>query len=197
VPAGVFIPSVTIGSAFGRLFGECMFAWFPTGIRGIQHATQAGEFSYIHPAVYSVVGECECRTRMIPRAARTGAASFCGAVTHSVSVVVILFELTGQTSFILPTMVGVVRAHTSLMCTDGRHHSHGRRCVFTAVDIRQYYPNQTSSILTRHTSIEFSVCCNARRVRTHGAHNFSVHTVHVEQIMVRDVSYLSGDCTYR
>lgn len=34
-----------------------------------------------------------------------GAAAFSGAVTHTISVSVILFEMTGQITHIIPTMV--------------------------------------------------------------------------------------------
>lgn len=49
IPAGVFIPSLVIGAAVGRLFGEAMFAWFPYGIHPHDHIT-------IKPGVYAVIG---------------------------------------------------------------------------------------------------------------------------------------------
>ena len=70
------------GAAFGRLVGEAMGVWFPApfGING----------NVISPGGYAVVG----------------AASLAGAVTHTISTSVIVFELTGQITHILPIMVG-------------------------------------------------------------------------------------------
>lgn len=62
------------GAAFGRLGGEAMAAWFPQGIR-----SSDGLFSPIVPGGYAVIG----------------AAALAGSVTHTISVSVIVFELTG------------------------------------------------------------------------------------------------------
>ncbi|CAI2343257.1 unnamed protein product [Caenorhabditis sp. 36 PRJEB53466] len=51
----------------------------------------------IRPGVYAVVG----------------AAAFCGAVTHTVSVAVIVFELTGQLCHLLPVMIAVLIANAT------------------------------------------------------------------------------------
>ncbi|NP_001315638.1 chloride channel protein 2a [Danio rerio] len=89
VPCGAFMPVFLIGAAFGRLVGESMAAFFPDGI----HAD-----STVYPIVpggYAVVG----------------AAALSGAVTHTVSTAVIVFELTGQISHILPVMIAVILAN--------------------------------------------------------------------------------------
>ncbi|XP_051984980.1 chloride channel protein 2-like [Xyrauchen texanus] len=89
VPCGAFMPVFLIGAAFGRLVGESMAAIFPEGI----HAD-----STVYPIVpggYAVVG----------------AAALSGAVTHTVSTAVIVFELTGQISHILPVMIAVILAN--------------------------------------------------------------------------------------
>ncbi|MGH0144691.1 UNVERIFIED_CONTAM: hypothetical protein FKN15_036175 [Acipenser sinensis] len=89
VPCGAFMPVFVIGAAFGRLVGESMAAWFPDGI----HAD--GNVYRIVPGGYAVVG----------------AAALAGAVTHTVSTAVIVFELTGQISHILPVMIAVIMAN--------------------------------------------------------------------------------------
>ncbi|XP_055620325.1 chloride channel protein 2 isoform X2 [Toxorhynchites rutilus septentrionalis] len=83
VPSGIFIPVFKIGAAFGRLIGEAMHLWFPYGVR------YGGKLAPIIPGGYSVVG----------------AAAFSGAVTHTVSVGVIVFEMTGQITHIVPVMI--------------------------------------------------------------------------------------------
>uniref|UniRef100_A0AC34QAI3 Chloride channel protein n=1 Tax=Panagrolaimus sp. JU765 TaxID=591449 RepID=A0AC34QAI3_9BILA len=77
IPCGIFGPSYIIGGCIGRLTGEIVaYSWDRTDF-------------HIYPGVYAVVG----------------AAAFCGGVTHTVSVAVIVFELTGQIVYILPVMV--------------------------------------------------------------------------------------------
>ncbi|XP_041420675.1 chloride channel protein 2 isoform X2 [Xenopus laevis] len=89
VPCGAFMPVFVIGAAFGRLVGESMAVWFPDGIQ------TDGSTYRIVPGGYAVVG----------------AAALSGAVTHTVSTAVIVFELTGQISHILPVMIAVILAN--------------------------------------------------------------------------------------
>ena len=69
------------GAAFGRVVGEMMDFAFIKGING----------RLISPGGYAVVG----------------AAAMAGGVTHTISTSVIVFELTGQITHILPVMVGL------------------------------------------------------------------------------------------
>lgn len=82
----MFIPVFKIGAAFGRIVGESFFLWFPSGVR------YGGHISQIIAGGYAVVG----------------AAAFSGAVTHTVSVGVIVFEMTGQITHIVPVMIAVL-----------------------------------------------------------------------------------------
>ncbi|CAH1972148.1 unnamed protein product [Acanthoscelides obtectus] len=86
VPSGSFIPVFKIGAAFGRIVGELMHMWFPTGMR------YGGTVAQIIPGGYATVG----------------AAAFSGAVTHTISVSVIVFEMTGQITHIIPIMIAVL-----------------------------------------------------------------------------------------
>ncbi|OWF52055.1 chloride channel protein 2-like isoform X3 [Mizuhopecten yessoensis] len=89
IPAGVFVPVFTVGAAFGRLVGEGMAAWFPEGI------PSGNVIRKIVPGGYAVVG----------------AASLSGSVTRTISTSVIVFELTGQISHVLPAVVAVLIAN--------------------------------------------------------------------------------------
>ncbi|XP_071494370.1 chloride channel protein 2-like [Diadema antillarum] len=89
VPSGVFIPVFTIGAAFGRLVGEAMAVWFPEGI------PNGDVLNKVVPGGYAVVG----------------AAALSGSVTHTISTSVIVFELTGQITHILPVMIAVLIAN--------------------------------------------------------------------------------------
>jgi len=87
-PSGVFIPVLKMGAAYGRLLGEIMASIYPNGIK------------YSHPAA------------LVPGSyAVVGAAALSGAVTHTVSTSVILFEMTGQIVHIIPVILGVLIAN--------------------------------------------------------------------------------------
>lgn len=75
MPSGSFIPVFKIGGALGRATGELMHLALPTGI-----AFASERLAPIIPGGYAIVG----------------AAAFAGAVTHSISVSVIVFEVTGK-----------------------------------------------------------------------------------------------------
>ncbi|KYN02560.1 Chloride channel protein 2 [Cyphomyrmex costatus] len=82
VPSGIFIPVFKIGAALGRAVGEAMALWFPTDYI----------VKLFHLGGYATVG----------------AAAFSGAVTHTISVSVIIFEMTGQITHIVPIMIAVL-----------------------------------------------------------------------------------------
>ncbi|KAL7305148.1 hypothetical protein TKK_0002546 [Trichogramma kaykai] len=89
VPSGIFIPVFKIGAALGRAIGEAMALQFPNGVR------YGGIITPIVPGGYATVG----------------AAAFSGAVTHTISVSVIIFEMTGQITHIVPMMIAVLIAN--------------------------------------------------------------------------------------
>ncbi|KIM24057.1 hypothetical protein M408DRAFT_331976 [Serendipita vermifera MAFF 305830] len=95
VPAGIFLPSITIGATLGRAVGIIMHAmhqkWPMLWIFNTCPPEPGSRC--IFPGFYSVVG----------------AAAMLGGVTRmTVSLVVILFELTGALSHVLPIMISVI-----------------------------------------------------------------------------------------
>ncbi|CAJ0610119.1 unnamed protein product [Cylicocyclus nassatus] len=82
IPSGVFMPIFVIGASIGRLFGEMVAVTIPPLVGTMN----------IYPGVYAVVG----------------AASFSASVTHTVSVSVMMFEITGQLHCILPVIMSVL-----------------------------------------------------------------------------------------
>ncbi|KAF8972994.1 voltage-gated chloride channel [Flammula alnicola] len=90
VPAGIFVPSMAIGATFGRMVGimvKAMYRAYP----------QSGIFKFcapdvpcITPGTYAFLG---------------AAAALSGVMRITVTVVVIMFELTGALTYILPTMI--------------------------------------------------------------------------------------------
>ncbi|OUC47995.1 putative chloride transporter, ClC family [Trichinella nativa] len=96
VPSGLFVPSLAIGAIGGRLVGITM-EWLALDYRdawwwGIY--CEPGKVC-VQPGLYAMVG----------------AAAVLGGVTRmTVSLVVIMFELTGSLEFIVPTMAAVMFA---------------------------------------------------------------------------------------
>ncbi|KAL7080389.1 hypothetical protein ACQ4LE_000873 [Meloidogyne hapla] len=143
IPAGIFGPSFVLGAAIGRFIGEIMASLYPSGLRGPNDLQ-------IFPGVYAIVGS----------------AALTGGVTHTVSVAVIVFELTGQLLHILPVMIAVLIANA--ICSNLQPSIYD-----SAIKMKQlpYLPDipQTSS-------------------RFHG--------ILVEQFMTRDTKFFSNSTTY-
>uniref|UniRef100_A0A8D2MHB9 Chloride voltage-gated channel 2 n=1 Tax=Zonotrichia albicollis TaxID=44394 RepID=A0A8D2MHB9_ZONAL len=145
VPCGAFMPVFVIGAAFGRLVGESMAAWFPDGIQ-----TDSNTYRIV-PGGYAVVG----------------AAALSGAVTHTVSTAVIVFELTGQMSHILPVMIAVILANAVA---------------------QSLQPSLYDSII-RIKKLPY--------LPELGWGHHEKYNVRVEDIMVRDIHYVTLNCKYR
>ncbi|XP_075274340.1 chloride channel protein 2 isoform X2 [Opisthocomus hoazin] len=145
VPCGAFMPVFVIGAAFGRLVGESMAAWFPDGIH-----TDSNSYRIV-PGGYAVVG----------------AAALSGAVTHTVSTAVIVFELTGQISHILPVMIAVILANAVA---------------------QSLQPSLYDSII-RIKKLPY--------LPELGWGHHEKYNVRVEDIMVRDIRYVTLNCKYR
>ncbi|KAK3864665.1 hypothetical protein Pcinc_029668 [Petrolisthes cinctipes] len=145
VPSGIFIPVFKIGAALGRIMGEGMASAFPSGL------SYGGHNHIIIPGGYSIVG----------------AAALAGAVTHTISTSVIVFELTGQITHILPVMIAVLIANGIAQLLQPSVYD-------SIIQIKKlpYLPD----ILTA----------------TSGAYN-----IYVEDFMVRNVKYIWYGITYR
>ncbi|EDN92530.1 hypothetical protein SS1G_08393 [Sclerotinia sclerotiorum 1980 UF-70] len=97
VPAGIFVPSMAIGASFGRTIGILVQATHEAYPTSVFFASCQPDIPCITPGTYAFLG---------------AAAALSGIMHITVSVVVIMFELTGATTYILPTMivVGVTKA---------------------------------------------------------------------------------------
>ncbi|KAL1777613.1 chloride channel protein 1 [Sigmodon hispidus] len=95
-----------------------------------------------------------------------GAAALTGAVSHTVSTAVICFELTGQIAHILPMMVAVILANMVAQSLQPSLYD-------SIIQVKKlpYLPDL-------------------------GWNQLSKFTIFVEDIMVRDVKFISASCTY-
>ncbi|KAH8119432.1 clc channel [Phellopilus nigrolimitatus] len=97
VPAGIFIPTLGVGACFGRIMGI-----------GVQYL----QFKHPNLPMFSVChGDMDC---VIPGLyAMVGAAATLSGVTRTtVSLAVIMFELTDTLTYVVPVMLSVLTAKT-------------------------------------------------------------------------------------
>jgi chloride channel 2 len=144
VPSGSFTPVFKIGAGFGRLVGELMHVWFPSGMR------YGGQIATIIPGGYATVG----------------AAAFSGSVTHTISVSVIVFEMTGQITHIIPIMIAVLisNAIASLLAPS----------IYDSIILIKKLPYLPDLLPS----------------------SSGMYSVYVEDFMVRDVKYIFNNMTY-
>ncbi|XP_030589953.1 chloride channel K isoform X2 [Archocentrus centrarchus] len=89
LPAGYFMPVFVYGAALGRLVGEGAVYLSPTGV------ASGPQWVPVNPGGYALAG----------------AAAFSGAVTHTLSPVLVAIELTGQFSHAVPILVATLLAN--------------------------------------------------------------------------------------
>jgi chloride channel 3/4/5 len=98
VPAGIFVPSMVVGACVGRAFGSILL---------MIHLVypNLSIFSYcdpnepcINPGIFAIVG---------------AVAALCGVTRMTISLVIVVFELTGIGTMILPLMITVLMAKLS------------------------------------------------------------------------------------
>lgn len=85
IPAGLITPSFIIGAVFGRLYGHIL--------RNIGIAFGVELVKY--EGIYAIVGS----------------AAMASGVTRTVSIAMIIFEISGQTSHMIPVLIGVLLSY--------------------------------------------------------------------------------------
>lgn len=92
VPAGIFVPSMAIGASFGRTVGIIVQSIYEANPSSVFFSACKPDEPCITPGTYAFLG---------------AAAALSGIMHITVTVVVIMFELTGALTYILPTMIVV------------------------------------------------------------------------------------------
>jgi chloride channel 3/4/5 len=93
IPAGIILPSMAIGGLFGRAVGlsvEVVQAAWPTLFL---FASCEPDVPCVTPGTYAIVG---------------AASALAGTTRMTISIVVIMFELTGALTYVLPIMIAVM-----------------------------------------------------------------------------------------
>lgn len=97
VPAGIYVPSMVVGGLMGRMVGHCV-QWlvlkFPqSGL--FSTCALLGPGTCIQPGVYGLIA---------------AGSTMCGVTRLSVTLAVILFELTGSLDYVLPFSLAILVA---------------------------------------------------------------------------------------
>ncbi|KAI1355546.1 chloride channel [Xylaria sp. FL0043] len=93
IPAGIILPSMAIGALFGRAVGIIMEIWQHNHPNFFAFSTCDPDVPCVTPGVYAIIG---------------AAATLAGVTRLTVSIVVIMFELTGALTYVLPIMIAVM-----------------------------------------------------------------------------------------
>jgi len=93
IPAGVLLPSMAIGALYGRVVGLIMEVWQREHPNFIAFASCEPDIPCVTPGTYAIIG---------------AASALAGATRMTVSIVVIMFELTGALTYVLPIMIAVM-----------------------------------------------------------------------------------------
>ncbi|KAK4986612.1 chloride channel [Elasticomyces elasticus] len=93
IPAGVLLPSMAVGALYGRAVGLIVEVWQREHPSWIAFANCEPDVPCVTPGTYAIIG---------------AASALAGATRMTVSVVVIMFELTGALTYVLPIMIAVM-----------------------------------------------------------------------------------------
>lgn len=93
IPAGIILPSMAIGALGGRAVGIIMEIWVQNHPKFYPFRQCAPDVPCINPGTYAIIG---------------AAATLAGVTRMTVSIVVIMFELTGALTYVLPIMIAVM-----------------------------------------------------------------------------------------
>ncbi|APA15217.1 hypothetical protein sscle_14g099870 [Sclerotinia sclerotiorum 1980 UF-70] len=93
VPAGIILPSMAVGALFGRAVGILVEIWVHNFPKFFAFSSCEPDMPCITPGTYAIIG---------------AAAALGGVTRMTVSIVVIMFELTGALTYVLPIMIAVM-----------------------------------------------------------------------------------------
>lgn len=93
VPAGIILPSMAIGALYGRAMGLVIESWQSVYPNVFPFIYCEPDKTCITPGTYAIIG---------------AASALAGATRITVSIVVIMFELTGALTYVLPIMIAVM-----------------------------------------------------------------------------------------
>ncbi|PWY69744.1 voltage-gated chloride channel [Aspergillus heteromorphus CBS 117.55] len=117
IPAGIILPSVAIGALYGRALGMTFRMWQEAFPKFFLFSKCELDTPCVTPGIYAIIG---------------AASALGGATRMTVSIVVIMFELTGALTYVIPIMIAVM---LSKWCGD----IFGKRGIYESwIHLNQY-----------------------------------------------------------
>ncbi|KAJ5324926.1 hypothetical protein N7476_003526 [Penicillium atrosanguineum] len=93
IPAGIILPSIAIGALYGRALGILVRMWQEAYPKAIIFSKCEPDIPCVTPGLYAIIG---------------AASALGGATRMTLSIVVIMFELTGALTYVIPIMIAVM-----------------------------------------------------------------------------------------
>ncbi|OQE31911.1 hypothetical protein PENSTE_c001G03789 [Penicillium steckii] len=93
IPAGIILPSVAIGAMYGRALGILVRMWQEAYPNALLFSKCEPDIPCVTPGLYAIIG---------------AASALGGATRMTLSIVVIMFELTGALTYVIPIMIAVM-----------------------------------------------------------------------------------------
>jgi chloride channel 3/4/5 len=93
IPAGIILPSMAIGALYGRAIGLIVQLFQAAHPNWLIFSSCEPDIQCVTPGTYAIIG---------------AASALGGATRMTVSIVVIMFELTGALTYVLPIMIAVM-----------------------------------------------------------------------------------------
>jgi chloride channel 3/4/5 len=93
IPAGIILPSIAIGALYGRALGILVRIWQEAYPKAILFSKCEPDIPCVTPGLYAIIG---------------AASALGGATRMTLSIVVIMFELTGALTYVIPIMIAVM-----------------------------------------------------------------------------------------
>ncbi|PTU19471.1 hypothetical protein P175DRAFT_0517738 [Aspergillus ochraceoroseus IBT 24754] len=93
IPAGIILPSFAIGACYGRALGTAFKMWQDAYPNFFLFGNCEPDIPCVTPGLYAIIG---------------AASALGGATRMTVSIVVIMFELTGALTYVIPIMIAVM-----------------------------------------------------------------------------------------
>ncbi|PYH82994.1 putative voltage-gated chloride channel [Aspergillus uvarum CBS 121591] len=117
IPAGIILPSIAIGALYGRALGIVFRMWQQAFPKFFLFGSCEPDVQCVTPGIYAIIG---------------AASALGGATRMTVSIVVIMFELTGALTYVIPIMIAVM---LSKWCGD----IFGKRGIYESwIQLKEY-----------------------------------------------------------
>lgn len=117
IPCGIILPSLAIGALYGRAMGIFFEMWQQAYPHFFLFASCKPDVPCITPGLYAIIG---------------AASALGGATRMTVSIVAIMFELTGALTYVIPIMIAVM---LSKWCGD----VFGKRSIYESwIHLKEY-----------------------------------------------------------